>query len=90
MRPRAALLILNDTEYQRDGKGCLRTDAIENASEAEHDTDPGLIVLLEYRRGAPSSTLTAITFWRPVLRQSQQERINACGGPAAQSKIQKR
>jgi hypothetical protein len=27
MRPRAALLILNDTEYQRDGKGCLRTDS---------------------------------------------------------------
>jgi hypothetical protein len=27
-----------DTEYQGDSKGRLRSDAIENASEVEHDT----------------------------------------------------
>ena len=29
-----------EREYQRDGEGFLRPDAVENASEAEHDTGP--------------------------------------------------
>jgi hypothetical protein len=66
-----------DAENQSDSQGCLRTDAIKNPSNAEHDTGPCFRSFPQVSWVCARSTLTTITFWRFVLKRSRQKRIAA-------------
>jgi hypothetical protein len=63
-----------DTKYQGDSQGRLRTDAIKNASEPEHDTGPCFRSFKRLSWRSARSTLTAITFWRFGSKQPQHKR----------------